>query len=218
VWGPLLEPGLNLLIGKRHELRAFHQELVHHAVHHAPGVVLWLDGDHGCNPYDFAELNLTRGRQADDGADRVLLKRCMTPFQWDSAISRHLDDRLLDEDASLVLVAPFDRPVSTDELKDWEQEDYVRYFLRHLKNIGRRHQIPVAISVDLARWWHTHPALAALTVEAATAKWKIRRQADSWRAEGPSVIETPRRTLLDYLPREDVVSPLLASTPRKSAR
>lgn len=173
MWHPLLRPGLTLLHGQRRHLRVFHQELAHDALHGQSRSVLWCDGDHGFNPYDFAERNIEAGRQADDGADRMLIKRCMTPFQWDTVLTQHLPQKLLEVDASLVMVAPFDRLYSTDELQDWEQEDYVRYALRSLKNTARRHRVPVVLSVDMGRWWQTHPTLAQMTYQEVTSRWSI---------------------------------------------
>lgn len=163
-------------------MRAFHQELAHFALHHRPDAVLWCDGDHGFDPYAFAELNLTRGFDADHGADRLLIKRCMTPFQWDTVLTRHLDHKLLNTKASLVLAAPYDALFSTDELKDWEQEDYVAYSLKHLRDLAHQHEVPILLSVDMAKWWRSHPILARQTYEAAEARWSVQRVGDAWKA------------------------------------
>lgn len=205
MWSPLLESGrLVLLHGARHELRAFHQELTHFVVHQRPGHVLWCDGDHGFNPYDFAELNLARGYEAEWGAQRVLIKRCMTPFQWDTVLTRHLDQKLMEVDAGLVVAAPYNALFSTDELKDWEQEDYVRFSLQHLKGLAQKHRVPVVISADMAQWWRTHPGLAQMAQEAADARWTVRRRGQGWSAlpagRGPSLESRAERqaTLLDF--------------------
>jgi hypothetical protein len=181
VWDALLAPQLTLLSGTRRDVRACAQELAHHVVHTRSGVVLWCDGDHGFNPYDFAELNLTRGHQADHGAERVLVKRCMTPFQWDSVLTQHLDQKLVEVDAGLVLAAPFDRLFSTDELADWEQVDYVTYALEHLKALATRFAVPILLTVDMARWWHTHPELARRTYMRCAARWTVDSTAGRWR-------------------------------------
>lgn len=183
MWSPLLEAGRLVLInGLRPPLRAFHQELAHHVLHGSDKHVLWCDGEHGFNPYDFAELNLQRGFPAEWGAERILIKRCMTPFQWDTVLTRHLDQKLLEVEAGLVLAAPYDALFSTDELKDWEQEDYVRFSLHHLKGLARRHRVPVVLSVDMAKWWRTHPTLAQLAHEAAEARWTIEPRGHGWSA------------------------------------
>lgn len=188
-------------------MRALAQELAHESIHTLPGQVLWCDGDHGFNPYDYAELNLTRGHSAEDGADRILVKRCMTPFQWDAVLTQHLAQKLATTEASLALVLPYDNLYSTDEIKDWEAEDFVRCSLKALKSMAQRHGVPILLGVDMQRWWHTHPALARMTAEAADARWMVERPAGRLRVLGESgqaIDPTLRRTttLLDYLSPE----------------
>ena len=69
LWSSLLEPGLGLASGPSRVLRGFFQELCHEALE-GPGTVLWCDGDHGFDPYEFAERNMVRGLSAEQGADR----------------------------------------------------------------------------------------------------------------------------------------------------
>lgn len=216
VWDRLLDPGLVLLSGPRAPLRSLCHMLAHHAVHADPGAVLWCDGDHGFDPYRFAERNLEAGFEADDGAERVLVKRCMTPFQWATVLNHHLPDKLREVEASVVLAAPFDRLFSTDELQDWEQEDYVHHTLRHLRDVARRHRIPVLLTVDMARWWHSHPVLAAETYQAATARWSVSEVRGRLRVEGKhEVLVEPglrtQSTLWDFLP--PVPAPMPAPVP-----
>lgn len=219
MWSRLMEPGLTLLSGQRRDLRGFAQELCHERIHDG-GMVLWCDGDHGFDPYHMAELNLERGHLADEGAERVLVKRCMTPFQWDAVLTKHLDEKLLQVDAELVIVSPFDRLFSTDELQDWEQEDYTRFAVRHLKNLARRHQVPVLLFVDMPRWWRTHPVLAQTTYEAVHARWSIDAPGGRWRAmqdvTGEVVDPWLRRqvTLLDFV-EDPVPLPVLTKARRR---
>lgn len=211
LWSPLLPTGrLVLLNGDRGELRAFHHTLAQYAVHHHKGAVLWCDGEHGFNPYTFAELNLTSGFEADWGAERVLVKRCMTPFQWDTVLTKHLEEKLRDEaGAAFVLAAPFDALFSTDELLDWEQEDYVAYAVQHLREVARRHRVPILLSVDMAHWWRTRPILARITLDAVATRWTVRREREGWRAveqgSGAAIEPPPSRrvTLLDFLPEPE---------------
>ena len=183
LWSRLLEPGrLILLSGDRAELRAFHQELAHYVLHEKEGHVLWCDGDHGFNPYDFAELNLQRGFPAEWGAQRLLVKRCMTPFQWDTVLTKHIAEKLYATPSSLVLAAPFDGLYSTDELTDWEREDYIRFCLKHLKALALRHKVPVVISVDMARWCKAHPLIAWEAFNACDARFALRPAGDGWTA------------------------------------
>ncbi len=220
-----MQPGLTLLHGQRRELRDFHQEIAHFALHTTEGHVLWCDGSHGFDPSDFAELNLIRGREADEGADRMLIKRCLTPFQWDSVLTLHLETKLAEVDASLVLCAPYDRLFSTDELTDWEQEDYVRYSLDHLKNLALQCHVPIVLTVDMHRWWQSHPILARMTYEAAGRRWSIRRTGAGWSAvqDGTRleiVARTARRTTLDdFLPAPEPVetpAPRVRESPRQA--
>jgi hypothetical protein len=182
----LLGPGLGLIDGRTHLARRVAQEITHHVVHTKDGSVLWCDGDHGFNPYNFAELNLVRGHSADDGAGRVLVKRCMTPFQWDTVLTKHLSAKLETTKTSLVLALPYDRLFSTDELKDWEQEDYVKYSLGHLRGLATKHRVPILIGVDMARLRLTHPALATLVDEGVERRWTLGK-----RSAGENVVPIP---------------------------
>ncbi|MES2155111.1 MAG: hypothetical protein V4510_08250 [bacterium] len=220
MWAPLLQPGLALLHGSGRDVRGFSQELAHFALRTHPGHVLWCDGDHGFDPYDFAELNLTRGLAADDGAQRMLIKRCMTPFQWDTVLTKHLPEKLAQTEASLALVVPFDRLFSTDELADWEAEDYTRYAVRHLRNVARRHRIPIMLGLDMARWWKSHPVLAQLTYDAADVRWSVAATAGRWRVT-PEIgvaldpMLAHRTTLLDYAEPEPVLERPVALHPHR---
>ncbi|MFO1533179.1 MAG: hypothetical protein ABR562_05720 [Thermoplasmatota archaeon] len=212
MWTQVLAPTLALLHGSASDLRGFFQELAHHTLHTRAGNVLWCDGDHGFNPYEFAELNLTRGHQADDGGERMLVKRCMTPFQWYTALSRLLPEKLAQSETSLAVVNPFDRQFSTDELADWEQEDYVRFVVPHLKAVAQRSGVPILLGVDMARWWRSHPVLAQATHEAVAVRWSVASTAGRWRLvrdDGLVVDPLLRRgvTLLDYV-EEPVLAPM----------
>lgn len=182
-WEALAEPGkLIMLDGTRPHLRRAMQELAYFAAHARDGAVLWLDGEHGFNPYDLAELNMARGFPGEWGADRVLIKRCMTPFQWDTVLTKHLEAKLCAEDASLVIVSPYDALFSTDELKDWEKQDYVAFSARHLKWLAGEHGVPIVLSVDMARWWTAFPALARAAYGACGARWTVEPSGAGWTA------------------------------------
>jgi prepilin-type processing-associated H-X9-DG protein len=209
MWSPLLAPShLALVSGAGRQLRGFFQELTHFAVHSRQGNVLWCDGDHGFDPYDFAELNLQGGHAADEGAQRVLVKRCMTPFQWDSVLTRHLDDKLREAPAALVVVNPFDRLWSTDELSDWEQEDYTRFSVRHLKETARREKVPILLGVDMERWWRTNPILAKETHEGVDDRWSVAWQEGRWVARKEKEVVDPgigATSLADFMPQEEAI-------------
>jgi len=183
VWPSILAPSLlTMTSGSRELMRSFHHDLAHYALHHRSGTVLWADGEHGFNPYDFAELNLRAGFDAEHGADRLLVKRCMTPFQWDTVLTKHIAEKLYATPSSLVLAAPFDGLYSTDELTDWEREDYLRFCLKHLKGLALRHKVPVVISVDMARWCKAHPLIAWEAFNACDARFALRPAGDGWTA------------------------------------
>jgi hypothetical protein len=171
-------------------------------------LVLWCDGDHGFDPYEFAELNLVRGFSAEEGATRVLIKRCMTPFQWDSVLTRHLDEKLQDNHAALVVATPFDRLWSHEEIQDWEQEDYTRFSMGHLAKTARKFGVPVLLGVDMERWWRTHPTLSRITTEMADVRWHIEAPDDRWTAtrdDGLVLDPYLRRqvTLMDFAQEEE---------------
>lgn len=206
-WSPLLVPGaLGLLSAPAEVVRPFHQELAHFALHTREGCVLWADGEHGFNPYDFADLNLARGFDADWGAERILVKRCLTPFQWDTVLTKHLAEKLLAAKACMVLAAPYEALFSTDELSDWEREDYVDFSLRHLKELAVRHNVPVVLSVDMGKWSRAYPTCAWKAYEAADHRWTVVPLAKGWRATevltGKRIESEPLRqhTLSDFAP------------------
>jgi hypothetical protein len=209
VWELLLEPGRLALLGAPSRVATgFLQELTHEAIHTQPGAVLWCDGAHSFNPAEFAELNLVRGRAADDGADRVLVKRCMTPFQWHSTLGQHLGDKLAQAEAALVVVNPFDALWRHEEIQDWEQEDYTRFSVRHLKGLARRHRVPILLGVDVDALWRTHPALAKAAVEGVDERWAVTSPGGRWRAVRSDGVELDPYlrdgvTLLDFLPEAE---------------
>lgn len=219
MWASLLQEGLGLLDGSRAVLRSAGQELAHHVVHAGETAVLWCDGDHGFDPYRFAELNLVRGFEADHGAQRVLVKRSLTPFQWDTVLTEHLEVKLEEVDAGLVLVLPYDRLFSTDELKPWEQVDYVTYSLAHLRDLAHRHHLPILLGVDVARWRIHHPDLARLLRHAFDHGWHLdesgRVHPMATAGEGPGWFGTRglgRQTrLTDFLQEDDPVDAALGS-------
>jgi hypothetical protein len=226
VWRPLLEPGkLTLVHAPQRQLAGFLQELAHFSVHTHPGTVLWCDGSHAFHPDVFAELNMTRGHSADDGADRLLVKRCMTPFQWDSTLTQHLPQKLAQTETSLVVVHPFDTLWTHEEIADWEQEDYTRFSVQHLHAEAQRRQVPILLGVDMDRWWHTHPTLARITSEAVDARWTVTAPDGRWKAvrddDGLELDPYLRRqvTLLDFVePAERVLVQVPPRHPRRRAK
>lgn len=194
MWSEILRPRLHLLNGTRKDIRAFGQELAHEVVHQArEDMVLWCDGDHGFNPYHFAELNLTRGHEPEHGADRVLIKRCMTAFQWDGLMTQQLAEKLaLEPRVSMVYAAPYDALLTHQELQDWEQEDHTKFSLRHLREAVRRFRVPVILACDMERWWRTHPTLARMTFEQVHERWSL-----GYHEERPRLVNDVTQQVID---------------------
>lgn len=208
MWAPLFAPKLHLIDGARKQLRHYGQELTHYAVHNMEGSIRWFDGEHGFNPYNFAELNLTRGHQADHGAERVLVKRCLTAFQWESQMDVEIANVLATDHVAAVLAVPYDALFTHMELQDWEQEDYVRYNVAHLQKLVKKHSVPILAMVDMKRLWKTHPTLASMMLAAADVRWSLSRPDGRWRVEtdtGEVIDPYLRRqgTLLEYLSEEE---------------
>lgn len=179
-----------------------------------PKAILFLDGAHVLNPYDYAEASLLQGMLADFAAERILTQRAMTPFQWHKMLTRGLEAKLRSLDAGLVVAAHFDVQYNKDDLADWEQEDCVPYALRYLRRLAKQHAVPIVVSLDLARWSRTHPGLAAAMqrfgflarhVEAGPHGWLLRD------ASGDTLVEPPRLmpTLEDFVPVPTRLEPLM---------
>jgi hypothetical protein len=180
MWAPLLEPGVTRVHASARQLWSAVQEVVHHAVRKRGGTVLVCDGSHGFNPYDYAELNLVRGAPAEFAAHRVLVKRAMTAFQWDTILDKQLAARLAQGGVDLVVAAPYDSLFAHEELVDWEQEDHLRYSVGDLAVKAERHGVPILAFVDTHRQARSHPALWAIQEEGIRRKWRCWRQGGAW--------------------------------------
>lgn len=167
-----------VLAGTPAVLDGFHHEIVIEALETGPRPVVFLDGAHCLNPYDFGEHNFQRGHAGDFGADRVLTCRAMTPFQWAKMLTDELHDTLQTHAPLLVVAAHFDLQFNKDDLVDWEQEDYVAASLRYMRRLAHHHRTPIILTLDLARWTRTHPAASQLLLRAGlpmrTVTWDPR--------------------------------------------
>jgi len=180
VWDRLLSPGFKRLNVPGGQLWGLAQEAIHQAVRARAGNVLVFDGEHGFNPYDYAELNLVRGQAANTAAKRVLTKRALTAFQWDTILDRHLARKLMEQETALVVAAPYDRLFLHEELRDWEGEDHLRFSVANLAAQAERHHVPILAFVDLARLWREAPLMATILEEGVPAKWSARAEGDAW--------------------------------------
>ncbi|HUR61002.1 MAG TPA: hypothetical protein VM286_01380 [Candidatus Thermoplasmatota archaeon] len=196
MWDRLFEPAFTRVNVPRRQLWSFAQEAIHQAVRARQGQVLVCDGEHGFNPYDYAELNLVRGFPADLAASRVLTKRAMTAFQWDTILDRHVARKMVEAETALVVAAPYDRLFLHEELRDWEAEDHLRFSVGDMKEKAERHNTPILALVDLPRLWRDNPAMAAILEEGVPRKWSVRAEGGAWlmadEAEGP--LAKPWRT------------------------
>lgn len=174
---------VSVLAGRAGDLNGFHHLLLVEAAHASSKTILFLDGAHVLNPYDYAEASLRRGQAADFAAERILTQRAMTPFQWHKMLTRGLEAKLRSIEAGLVVAAHFNVQYDKDDLADWEQEQLVPYALRYLRRLAKEHHVPVLVSLDLARWTRTHHALASALrrfgfptrhVEAGPHGWVLR--------------------------------------------
>lgn len=218
MWEPLLEPRLTRVQAHARHLWACVQEVIHHTVHTRPGTVLVCDGSHGFNPYDFAEVNLVRGHAADFGAQRVLVKRAMTAFQWDSILDKHVAARLAMGGVSLVVAAPYDALFAHEELQDWEQEDHLRFSVADLAAKAQRFQVPILAFVDTVLQAHRYPVLWGIQEAAVGRKWHAWLQGGSWRLADEADPDAPQAPVagtleafaapdLDYVQLPEVLLP-----------
>lgn len=116
---------VTVLQGQPRVLDAVHYDLVIEALERSAKPVVFLDGAHSFNAFDFGERNFQRGNAGDFGADRVLTCRAMTPFQWAKMLTTELHDHLSQHEPGLVVAAHYDVQFNKDDLVDWEQLDYV---------------------------------------------------------------------------------------------
>ncbi len=211
MWAPLFEPRFHLVHARAAHQARFGQELVHHAVHRMDGTVRWFDGRHCFDSYQMAETNLLAGYQADHHAERVLIKRCLTAFQWETQMDKELEHVLRTDHVAAVLAVPYDALFCHPELQDWEQEDCMRYNLGHCRRMVEEHSVPILAFVDMDRLWRTHPTLAGMVFEQTQVHWAVDRPGGRWRVRRGDTGEVldphlrRRVTLLDFL---DTPAPL----------
>lgn len=182
---------VSVLNGHPAVLNSFHHELVIEALESSPKPVIFLDGAHCLNPYDFGERNFLRGHPGAHGADRVLTCRAMTPFQWAKMLMDQLHDALDGHAPSLVVAAHFDLQFNKDDLVDWEQEDYVAASLRYARRMAHLHKVPILLTLDLARWTRTHPAASQILLRAG-----LPRRTVKWDPRGFSLIDEKGQVLV----------------------
>lgn len=109
----LVAPGFHLVDLPERSQGPFVQALVHTALRRHPGKVLVYDAGHAFSPDAYAAENRRRGRPEAEHAHRCLVQRCITPFQWDTLLWKHLD-RFLAANTSPARPATRTAPPDTD--------------------------------------------------------------------------------------------------------
>jgi hypothetical protein len=183
------------------------QELVHDALRRHPGKVLVYDSSHAFHPDSYAATNRRRGRPEAEHAARCLVQRCITPFQWDTLLSKHLDRFLSANEGNVALVVafPYGRLFATDELADWERVDHLDFSLEHLAKRGAAVPIVAVTSLDaIADQPELHRRLAGVPDLV-----RVRREKGLWRLDSPAG-EPP-------MPLSPAEGALLASAPSASS-
>jgi hypothetical protein len=182
---------VSVLNGNPAVLNSFHHDLIIEALASNPRPVVFLDGAHCLNPYDFGERNFQRGNPGAHGADRVLTCRAMTPFQWAKMLMDQLHDTLQAHGPSLVVAAHFDLQFNKDDLVDWEQEDYVAASLRYMRRMAHLHKVPIILTLDLAHWTRTHSAPSQILLHTG-----LPRRSVTWDPRGFTLLDEQGRTLV----------------------
>ncbi len=208
-----------LLTGDRRSLRAFHHALLADATHATPDAVLVLDGAHCIDPHQVGFQHLMHGCSADHGAERTLIRRAMTPFQWDACLTEGLEQQLHAIQAGLVVAAPFDAQLLREETTDWEQEQYLDAHIAAAHRLARAHGVPMLWSLDLARFSRRAPLLATRITQAVPERRHVVVEGRGWRVtdQDGTVLVRPRtaqRRITDYLvPEPRRVVPVSVSGP-----
>lgn len=196
MWAGLLDRRFTLLEAPSAWTGDVALELAHAALRRGEGHVLVYDGSHCIHPDTFARINRREGLEPTAGARRTFVQRAITPFQWDTLLSKHLDRMLAGHAHEAVVLAPYDRLFATDELAEWERIDHLEFSLERLAQ--RAGQAPILAIGDLDRLAAEQPALATRMRAGVHRRVRVLRERSVWRLvhlAGPSLDPTddPRR-------------------------
>jgi hypothetical protein len=178
-WDGLLDRRFTLLEAPSAWTGELALELAHAALRQGPGRVLLYDASHCVHPDTFARLNRRAGLEPTAGARRTFVQRAITPFQWDTLLSKHLDRMLQGHGHEAVVLAPYDRLFATDELAEWERIDHLEFSLERLAQ--RAAQTPILALGDLDRLAAEQPALATRMREGVHRRVRVLRERGVWR-------------------------------------
>lgn len=199
-------PGFTLVDAPDAVQGALVQLLVHDALRRHPGKVLVYDAAHAFQPDAFAATNRRNGRPEAEHAERCLVQRCITPFQWDTLLWKHLDRFLADHagDVALVVAFPYGRLFATDELAEWERVDHLDFSLEHLAKRGKEVPIVAVTSLDgIADQPDLHSRLAGVPdlvrVRLEKGVWRLHPAAQT--AQTAESAETDGAPRLPRVPR-----------------
>ncbi len=218
------------MTGDGRGLRAFHHALLADATHVTPDAVLVLDGAHCIDPHRVGHHHLMHGCSADHGAERTLIRRAMTPFQWDACLTEDLEQQLHAVEAGVVVAAPFDAQLLREEITDWEQEQYLDAHIAATHRLASAHAVPIIWSLDLARFSRRAPLLATRLAEAVPERRHVKAEGRGWKVtnqDGEVLVRphTAQKRLTDYLPAVPVPAharppgvPIVASGPKRPVR
>lgn len=181
----MLQSGFSLVDCPAADQAELVQLLIHRALRVHPGKVLVYDASHAFSPDHFAATNRRAGRPEAEHADRCFVQRCMTPFQWDTMLSKHLDRFLAANPGNLALVVafPYGRLFATDELAPWERIDHLEYSLAHLASRASTNAVPIVAVTDFPALQEQPDLLARLQAVPGTVR--ASRQKGTWTLAGP---------------------------------
>lgn len=185
-------PGFLLVDCPSAHQEALVQLFVHRALRLHPGKVLVYDSSHAFHPDSFAATNRRAGRPEAEHADRCLIQRCMTPFQWDAMLSKHLDRFLAANpgDIALIVAFPYGRLFATDELAPWERIDHLEFSLAHLASRAGAAAVPIVAVTDLLALQEQPDLLARL--QAVPSIVRVTCEKGVWNIMDPEGQEGPQ--------------------------
>lgn len=135
---PSLDPGVSLLDAPEGRRMPLHTLVLDHALG-TRGDVYWVDGGNDASTNPMARLAPT-GRVLE----RIRVARAFTAFQHHALVDATAT--LVDDEASLVVAANFDRRYRADDLGAGEDDALLVRGLARLAGLARRRDVPVLVT------------------------------------------------------------------------